>query len=212
MSSPADQLANTTRAKVHRLQGPYLSGTPTAVRTLAVLRRQASASALDPEVWDEFFDRVPDQLIGRGDEPSDAERALQAALVLYAIHQQSRGTAMHQSGATLGQAVRRLSNGATEAATVRRFKALGSSSTWEEVLHHLRGLVTQLRGQGITLDYGLLARDLLFLQEPATAAGVRRRWGRDLHRAAPDERTENLDSTTGPASGTNPTDPTGEPA
>jgi len=192
MTTPVEELVRTTRSRVLRLQEPYLRDQPAAVRTLAVLRRQRSSAAADPEAWEALFDNIPAVLIGKSDEPSDAERALHLSVVLYAVHQQGRPTPVHQSGATLGSAVRRLSDNATDAASVRRFKTLGSASSWAEIAHHLRGLVTQLRGAQIPLDYGLLAGDLFWLQRPATADRVRRRWGRDLHRVTTEENSTPL--------------------
>ncbi|GAA2833676.1 type I-E CRISPR-associated protein Cse2/CasB [Crossiella cryophila] len=120
-----------------------------------------------------------------GDDPTPGEIAAHTALTLYATHQQSRGKRMHQRGRRLGAAVRQLHpQEPTDppSPVLRRFQTLGTSESFTELLHHLRGLVQLLRSQDIALDYGLLAEELLRWQRPDGAASVRLRWGRDFYR------------------------------
>lgn len=184
---PAHQLTQHVATQVIRLQQGYLTDRPGAVASLARLRRAVTAEpGDDPSVWSEVFDGFPDGLLGRGDTPSAAERAAHAAITIFAIHQQSRVGAMHRHGTSLGTAVQALGReNANEDAVLRRFHALGTASSLPETLHHLRGLVTQLRGAAIGLDYGRLARDLWRLQNPRTAPGVRLEWGRAYYRSQP---------------------------
>lgn len=113
------------------------------------------------------------------DEPTDAEHAAHAAITLYALHQQSRSTRMHQVGPSFGTATRMLGQrtNATEAVR-RRFTALATAVSWAELAHHARGLVQQFRAHEVPLDYGRLAVDLRNLRNPARAHGVRLAWGR----------------------------------
>ncbi len=213
MTSTADLLARTAQHKVRALMERLLRDDPGAVRDLAVLRRSTAGVGSEPEAWEVAFADVPAALVGRDDHPSPAELALHTSLAMFAVHQQSSRHRMHQPGVGLGDAVRRLHGATAAGSTISRFKALGSASSWDETVHHLRSLVTQLRADQISLDYGLLARDLYRLQDPRTSAAVRRRWGRDLHResasdSTPDSTPDTVTAsplTTGPA----PTDPTG---
>ncbi len=171
--------------RVRDLQGRYRRNESSGVADLAALRRAANvAPGSDPRVWELTVAGldVPAEV---GDEPTDQERAAHAALTLYAIHQQSQSLPMHRRGSGLGRSVRALisPDRGNERAVRRRFEALGTASTFPELMEHARGLVRQLRSAGIPLDYGRLAEDLLALQAPSTAAGVRLRWGRDYHRA-----------------------------
>jgi len=144
----------------------------------------------DARVWSLTVDGVPGE--PRGDGPTPEERAAHVALTLYAVHQQSRPIGMHQPGVGLGRAVARLDHarGGGDAEHVspvrRRFDAIVTSDDIAEVVHHLRGLVTQLRSDGIGLDYGMLADDLDQLQRRGGADAVRRRWARQLYRLEPD--------------------------
>lgn len=184
---PAVALEEFVVSKVGPLQAGYLASPPasTAVATLARLRRAIAATpGSDPRVWQTTLGGMPEVLIGRKDTPSRAEWAVHAAITLFAIHQQSRRLRMHQPGISIGRAVRRLAppGSENEAALQRRFHALGTADTFTEVLHHARGLITQLRAADIPLDYGRFAVDLLRLQDPARANGVRLAWGRDYYR------------------------------
>ena len=167
------------------LQVGYQANRPDAVARLARLRRaMPSGRQLSPDAWD-IFDQMPGQLLGGGDEPSEAEFAVSAALALFASHQQSRrDAAMHRQGRqhTLGRAVARLSKAVDSQGVDRRFRALTRSADVVAALQHLRGLITQLRAERIPLDYGSLARDLYNLQYPGSVHSVRMRWTRDFHK------------------------------
>lgn len=194
---------NHVAATVARLQEGYLAQPrpqPAAVSAMARLRAAANqAPGSSYVVLGETH--VPDQLLesSAGDEPSRRERAKHAAVTLYATHQQSvRDARMHVDGVPLGVAVNRLATkpreeggdpAARRAAVLRRFAALGTASTFEELAHHLRSLVRQLRDERIALDYGLLADDLERFQWPGGPDDVRALWGRDFYRIDVFEQT-----------------------
>lgn len=122
-----------------------------------------------------------------------------AALTLFALHQQSQARPMHRLGVGLGNAVLALrrhtgrpagtgqtTGEADEREHVdwskthpvdRRFAAAATATDLIELVAHLRGLVTQLRGIGQPLDYTQLFHDLRAWQYPQGATEVRRRWG-----------------------------------
>lgn len=187
------------------LQSGYLADRPDAVAKLARMRRAVPAGRqLSLDAWD-IFEGMPEQLLGAGDEPSEAEFAAVAALTLFATHQQSRRDAgMHRQGRgyTLGRAVARLAATTDSKGVERRFRALTRSNDIGAALQHLRGLVTQLRGERIALDYGALARDLYSMQYPEGVHTVRMRWTRDFHRTTNDAGRSNTEAAT--------TDPTGD--
>jgi CRISPR system Cascade subunit CasB len=123
------------------------------------------------------------------------ERAVHYGLCLFAWHQQSHSNLMHhREGPSLGEALRQLrARRADSAGVERRFLAAATADTVEELVHHLRGLITLLRGEGIRLDYVQLVRDLELWGRPGGPAAVRRRWGRDFYVAGLD--SEEIDST-----------------
>lgn len=117
-------------------------------------------------------------------EDSPMLRAEHAALCLYGMHQQSQRTPMHTPGPGLGESVRRLSTcaGVSAEAVTRRFNAAATATSADELVAHLRGLVTQLRAKAIPTDYTHLLKDLLAWPNPTRQSWVRRRWGMQYHR------------------------------
>jgi CRISPR system Cascade subunit CasB len=201
--APLRRLGALVDKRVRELQGRYRRNESSGVSDLAALRRAGNAvPGSDPRVWELTLAGV-DVPAGTPDEPTDEERAAHAALTLYAIHQQSQTASMHRAGYGLGRSVRALvlPDKSNEKAVRRRFEALGTASTFAELMDHARGLVRQLRSAAVPLDYGRLADDLAALQDPTAAAGVRLRWGREYHRAWPAD-----------AAGASPVEPTEPPS
>lgn len=194
---PRSDLAEFVIAKVVGIQRAYVgpgngkraapSLESAATATLARLRRAVSREpGSDSTVWDVAFDGMPSSLVGRTDQPSRGERAVHAALTLYAVHQQSQSEPMHRAGYSIGRSARELADRTgADAAVLRRFQMLGTASSLAEALHHLRGLVTQFRSERVPLDYGRLADDLYWLQEPSVTDRIRLAWGRDYYRVRP---------------------------
>lgn len=182
-----DPLGTYVGGVVARLQARMVRETPDpeAVGALARLRRGIGAEpgsdyTLERYLWvpDELIDYVPPA------GPADAEYAVHDAVTLYALHQQSQRRPMHAPGEGLGAAVSKLIDKTDGPDGVRRrFAALGTASAYPEVIYHLRGLITMLRGHEVHLDYGLLADDLLNLRRPHRAARVRAAWGREFYRS-----------------------------
>jgi len=175
--------------KVAVLQQGYLAGRSGAMASLARLRRAVNATpGSDPSIWHDTLEDIPSALLGHSDAPSLYEMSVHATLTLYAVHQQSRRESMHRRGYPMGRSVRLLAKRITkddlrsDHPVMRRFHALGTATSLPETLHHLRGIITQLRSENIPLDYGRLAVDLRRLQDPRLAGGVRLQWSRDYHR------------------------------
>jgi len=207
--SRAEELRDHVTARVEALQRAYVDPrhgqNSWATGALACLRRAVGDEpGRDPAVWELVYDGIPARLVG-GEDPrrsgeivvSTAERAVHASLTLYAVHQQSQRVGMHRRDVGLGTAVRRLAlaTGA-ESAVLRRFHALGTAQSLTEVLHHARGLLTQLRAAAIPLDHGRLAVDLDRLQRTGHADRVRLQWGRDYYARRPQSAPTEQDSTT----------------
>ncbi|WP_199443836.1 type I-E CRISPR-associated protein Cse2/CasB [Umezawaea beigongshangensis] len=144
---------------------------------LAALRRGLGRPAGSvPQMWPFYQAVVPD-------EHSPRLVAEHVALSLYGLHQQSKSTSMHRPGVGLGTALRDLSRkeSVSEAAVTRRFNAAATATSTDELVAHLRGLITQLRTHTIALDYSRLWRDLLTWSFPDGPGQVRRRWGMQFH-------------------------------
>nr|WP_300151771.1 type I-E CRISPR-associated protein Cse2/CasB [Propionicimonas sp.] len=195
--SRADLVKEEVRKRVTSLQRAYLQDEADAVAALAQLRRCApDEPGADPTVWQVTIGGLPEALQGRRDI-SDAERAVHAALVLFAVHQQSNPVPMHQAKVGLGSAVQTLANarghdGAPDQASIRRLHQVVLATDPSGRLYHLRGLITLLRSEStpIPLDYGQLAADLYRLFDPKhNSDSVVARWGRELHNRPRDTTT-----------------------
>lgn len=188
--SRATILERHVRYRVQRLQTALLDPRhrdhSVTVAQLARLRRARIDDPGDPSIWDVVFEDAPEEILGVGDTPSREERALHAALVLYAIHAQSADAPRHANGRRLGLALGRMArdddpDDPASTAIARRFRAFATATTADQALVHLRGLVTLMRQHGATLDYGSLARDLRMLQTRGGLRRARLQWGRDFH-------------------------------
>lgn len=185
-------LRNHVGSRVSQWQGAYIRRESEALAALARLRRGVGKEVgAMPDLWQYTLADLPvpepDRRRPDYDKPTVFERAAYTAMTLFAVHQQSRSQGMHQQGQSLGTAVRNLRiRSASAEAVRRRFEALGTAETYTEVVNHARGLITQLRSEGIPLDYGALTEDFVWLQSRA-ADRVRLRWGRDFYRTTRNE-------------------------
>jgi CRISPR system Cascade subunit CasB len=153
---------------------------------LARLRRSQPGNVSDPASWSVVFGGTPAELVGRGEDPSRAEMAVHAALVLFAGHAQSADGPRHVRGRRLGHAIGDLARaddpeGYADGAVARRFRSFASATTWTSAVRHLRGLISLMRSHRVALDYGVLAADLWRMQDPQGLRRVRLQWARDFH-------------------------------
>ncbi|PRX51081.1 CRISPR-associated Cse2 family protein [Prauserella shujinwangii] len=182
-------LGRALTGRIDRLQTAYLRDQPAAKASLAQLRRGLGKPAGSvPEIWALTVGAVPPELVWRDDEPSHAEQAAHAALTLYALHQQSLPVPAHVPGTSFGHAVGRLrdNESRSEEAVTRRFMAVATAESMDELLVHVRGLVTQLRAHRYGFDYARFADDLHDLLRPGGAQRVRLAWGRAFYRTTTD--------------------------
>jgi CRISPR system Cascade subunit CasB len=143
---------------------------------LAALRRGIGREPGSvPEMWPYYTTLTTDGAI------TQRLRAEHLALTLFAVHQQGQSQPVHRAGVGLGTAVlalRRDDKSSPEAVD-RRFAAAATATSLDEVTHHARGLITQIRGLTPPpgLDYTRLCDDLRSWQSPQGRTTVRRRWG-----------------------------------
>ncbi|WP_328403915.1 type I-E CRISPR-associated protein Cse2/CasB [Streptomyces sp. NBC_00390] len=190
---PSDRVAQITREQISHLQRGYLGDQPRAVAALARLRRGAGREAGQlPDLWDlvstaplhQPLDGAPP--LGESDLIR-AEDAVHVALTLWALHQQSRPTGMHQGDSRqrprgLGAAVRQMMPGSEiDEALRKRLVRAGTAPDLTTLAQRLRDIVVLLRREDIPLDYALLAGQLYTWQRPGGPDTVRRAWGRSFH-------------------------------
>ncbi|MFF2727768.1 type I-E CRISPR-associated protein Cse2/CasB [Streptomyces sp. NPDC058008] len=214
--TPRERVAQLAADHLAPLQRGYLADQSREVAALARLRRGAGREAGQlPDLWS-LIDTGPLHAPPEGARPLDesdlvrAEDALHVALTLWALHQQSRPTGMHQPDRTdrrrgLGTAVRRMMQpGEIDEPLRKRLVRAGSAPDLATLAQRLRDIVVLLRREDIPLDYALLAGQLYTWQRPGGADIVRREWGRSFH-AWHDKRASEQPSADGPASTGGPT-------
>lgn len=182
-------------ARIHHLLGNDPSNLSPSARAVLAQLRQAAAQepGTAAGVWPFTVEGIPDDLLA--EQYQRAEQAIHIALTHFAVHQQARGTSMHDGRQPFGRAVRRLADSQKgdgephETPVYQRFAAMAQTTTLPGLLAHARSIITQLRAQEIPFDYGRFADDLYWFQTPGGARDVQRRWGRDFHRLTTTEST-----------------------
>lgn len=145
---------------------------------LAALRAGLGREAGEvPQMWRFYTCPIDDRLAQLG-RMSIEQQAEHAALALYGLHQQSRGTSMHDPKFPLGRALYRLrSSGRYSAQAVdARVAAAATTTGPAALLMRLRGLVEQLRVIGQPLDYDGLMRLIEDWHYEDRRRRARRRW------------------------------------
>ena len=156
---------------------------------LARLRRGAGRVPGEiPELWGEFLNGMPEKFISRNGEPSREEWAIYLSLTLFAIHQQGNTESVHcdDKKKTLGKAVAELIDPSEEESKERerilhRFGPVVTAKDMSELSHHLRCLIQLFSSKDISLDYEMLAEDLMWFQFDDKRKNVQLRWGQDFY-------------------------------
>jgi CRISPR system Cascade subunit CasB len=149
---------------------------------MAKLRRGLGRDAGDvPEMWSYYKVVIPDHLAAAGTRRTPELDAEHAALTLFAVHQQSQDTPMHKADEHIGAALLKLRNSKQFAANPQaldeRVNAAATASSVTELVHHLKGLVTLLRGQQLPFDYTQLVHDIADWRWSSSRTRIRRQWG-----------------------------------
>lgn len=133
----------------------------------------------DPMLWD--ITAVNYEEVPTYSSASCEEKAVHAAMCLYARHQQSKTELMHSEDRNFAQAVAYLAykHGDESNAVRRRFNALATSSSITELIRHASGLIDQLRNENISFDYISFAKNIYQYQLPGGPEQVRLAWARN---------------------------------
>ncbi len=155
--------------------------------TLAKLRKGAGKEVGEvPEIWDITLLNISDKWMSKDGNPTKEEIVIHTAITYFALHQQGKDIktqAMHIKGVSLGDAINKLYLKYDKQDTIKkRFDVIVTSSSIKELTYHLRGIIQLLKKEGIGLDYGKLADDLLFYQIPKSTNKVRLKWGQDFYK------------------------------
>lgn len=152
---------------------------------LARLRRGAGRVPGEiPELWGEFLNGMPEKFISSNGEPTYAEWAIYISLTLFALHQQGNTNSVNCKGKSLGRAAAELMSENTDEErerVLRRFGPVVTAKDMPELSHHLRCLIQLFSSKDISLDYEMLAEDLMWFQFDDKRKNVQLRWGHDFY-------------------------------
>lgn len=153
---------------------------------LAQLRRGIGKKPGElPELWGIFLQTLPEELMGKGNEPSRAEWAIYTALTLFALHQQGHAESVNLQGKenSLGCSAKKLVHTDEEEERIRfKLSLIAQSDDMVELAYRLKTLVRLLSADNISLDYVDLAKDLFLFQSEKYTDRIRLKWGQDFYR------------------------------
>lgn len=150
-----------------------------------------------PGLWGITLDGLPNALLSTDWQgvPTYGEWSVHTAITLFALHQQGhdyKTKFMSRDGEKFGMAIRKLAPSDDDLPRIkRRFDAVITADSIEEVSQHLRGLVQLLKSKSIPLDYPELAQDLYWFQIQKARDNVRLKWGQDFYCTYKKEESEN---------------------
>jgi len=138
-----------------------------------------------PDVWDITLQGAPENNL--------ISDIIHTVLTLYALHRQGRQDTANDGVTKFGTAIASLiaPDGHNEDAIRRRFNAVATAQEFSELVHHARGLIQLLKGQGKTLNYTQFAADLYYFKLSETRDRVRLLWGEQFYRM--NKNTEGTD-------------------
>lgn len=165
---------------------------------LAKLRRTAgSGDQLPVEVMAVIIEELPEEYLGRGKEFSHQEAAVMVALQMYAIYQQGKMECAHKScdpNYNMGSSLRSLRIPGESAAIDKRFNAMITSDTFDELTTHLRYMIQLLKPKAAIVDFAGLARSLYRYQLGTDGQNdVRLRWSREFYKTIEDSKGDKKD-------------------
>lgn len=125
-------------------------------------------------------------------QEEQVEKAIYAALTLYAFHQQGiercvsdgltdEDTAVSHRN-SFGYAAGKLFKvSGNEAGVQRRFNQILTAKDLTELSVHVRGIISLMKRQSIAIDYPQFALDLYHFQQPAWRRKIVLSWGKDYY-------------------------------
>ncbi len=191
MEQPASTSIYQMTARILHLIGSDLQASSTKAY-LASLRQSVNkdvhrATGIFPVI----FSSMPSEYLGRSGDLTDGERSIILALQLFALHQQGRDqSANAQSGdskaekalSDLGGSLHTLRVADDSQAIDRRFNAMITATSFNELANHLRHLIKLLKSKTTTkVNYAQLAEDLFWFQK-GYEGQIRLKWSRSYYR------------------------------
>lgn len=178
----ADLVYQATDKIIGRLAGSL--ETPKTRADLANIRKSINGStSQNMNTWGILFENLPVESLGRGPDLNNVEKVTLTTLQLYALHQQGRKTPAQvkqkeEEFDNLGQSLRALRTEDHKVSIDRRFNVMVTSTSFEELTHHLRQLIKLLKSRTEAgINYPKLGQDLYYFAS-GYQERVRSNWSR----------------------------------
>lgn len=165
-----------------------ISGTSEGKATFAKLRNSIGKPLSETiEVWSLLFEYLPEEFLGIDQKISSEEKAILTTLQLYALHQQGLSTGVlmenEEGYKNIGYSLKNMRKGDDIVSTDRRFNAMITSSSFEELIYHLRHMIKLLKSRSpeIRINYAKLSKDLYWFLRGYDEK-LRLAWAREYYR------------------------------
>jgi CRISPR system Cascade subunit CasB len=142
-----------------------------------------------------LLEQIPEELLSENGVPTPTENAIFVALQLYALCQpgsrrisglpaEEKPSEANEKiyRATIGESLRAVRRADNEKGLDRRFNAMLTAQSFDELAYHLRQLIKLAKAAGVTaMDFPQLAEDLFWIQRD-DAQQVKLRWATGYYR------------------------------
>ena len=119
------------------------------------------------DIWPLILENMPEEFLSHGGSETKEERAVYAALQLYAVQRQgTRGRAAEETvQKNIGEALRKIRRGAGQESLDRRFVATLSATSFTALVYQLRQLMKLAKARGaLPVNFAALAKDFYWYQ------------------------------------------------
>lgn len=134
---------------------------------LAALRHSIGKPLGDvPDIWPLILENMPEGFLSHSGSETKEERAIYAALQLYAVQRQgNRGRVATEPVQNIGEALRKIRKGVGQESLDRRFVATLSATSFTALVYQLRQLMKLAKARGaLPVNFAALAKDFYWYQ------------------------------------------------
>ncbi|WP_423893599.1 type I-E CRISPR-associated protein Cse2/CasB [Filifactor alocis] len=145
------------------------------------------------DIWSFLFENMPEEFLGTDGNETPHEKAIVSALQIYAICSQGSNKVVYDTEEKFGNIGQSFSvlRGLTDGQSIdQRFNTMITSSSFEELTHHMRSMVKILKSKAtVKIDYAKLAEDLFWYQ-CGFDKQIKLNWARSFYRRVDVEKKE----------------------
>jgi hypothetical protein len=141
------------------------------------------------EIFSTLYRYLPDSFISEYGDLSYEEKAIITSLQIFAVHQQGNIQSVFLEAddenkyKNIGYSLKVLRTDENAKSTDRRFNAMISADTFEELTFHLRQLISLLKSRSDQkVNYAKLAQDLYYFQIPSMRENIKLSWAKEYYR------------------------------